>query len=139
MHYSYDLADRLTSLQYPDGTTSHYNYNATSLKQVSYKDQTVSYDYDSFGQLSSMHLSNGDTTHYRYDEMQRIASVESSLWSQNHLTYNSIGHLTSYTINGEQSRFHYDDYNQIAKEEGSFNHLYTHDSMNNRNHKVAHE
>lgn len=132
LKYSYDLDDRLLSLEYPDGTTAYYTHDPLHLTQISYKDQTTYYHYNAFGQLQSQTLANGDTIDYSYDVLQRLQSAIAKLFSQNDLTYDLIGNLTGYTLNGKRCSFDYDDYNQISKEEGIFSHRYAHDSLHNR-------
>lgn len=80
--FSYDSLDRLTQLQYPDGDTAGYSYNARNLPE------TISggpsgfiisgMSYKASGQLDTTTYGNGVGTSYQYDPRLRLRSLSTA-------------------------------------------------------------
>jgi YD repeat-containing protein len=77
--YSYDRADRVTALQYPDGSSVTRTYTSRNLlESISLDTQAIAtLAYDDGGRLTSSTLGNGltETRTYRNDEMLNSIST----------------------------------------------------------------
>ena len=96
--YTYDAADRVTSVTDPRGLVTSYNYDGLGLlwQQTSPDTGATTYSYDGNGRRSSMTRANGVQTAYSYDTLGRLANLSAGGQSQS-FTYdtcaNGIGRL----------------------------------------------
>ncbi len=74
--YTYDAADHLAKVAYPDGTFLAYSYDSAG-RRVQMQDQTgftVNYSYDALGRLSQLTDGGGASiVQYSYDSVGRLA------------------------------------------------------------------
>lgn len=96
--YTYDAADRVTSVTDPRGLITSYAYDGFGQlwQQTSPDTGSTTYSYDGNGRRSSMTRANGVQTAYSYDTVGRIAGLSAGGQSQS-FTYdtcaNGIGRL----------------------------------------------
>ena len=80
--FSYDSLDRLTHLQYPDGDTAGYGYNARNLPQTITGGPSgfiiSGMTYKASGQLDTTTYGNGVGTSYQYDPRLRLRSLNTA-------------------------------------------------------------
>lgn len=76
--YAYDAAGNVTSLTYPSGKTVVYSYDTLNrVKTVtSWLGQTAVYTYDPAGRLTNLINFNGTITTYGYDNANRLTSLK---------------------------------------------------------------
>jgi YD repeat-containing protein len=143
--YTYDSADRVTSIRNPSGTSLQYTYNANGQRAsmtdqagntVNYAyDQTgrlsqltnashaliVSYTYDASGKISRKNLGNGAYATYAYDAAGQLLhlvnySPSGAVSSRYDYTYDSNGRkLSMSTLNGQWT-YQYDAKGQVVAE-----------------------
>lgn len=142
INYAYDMLGRVTSLTLPDASQIAYFYDALNLKQIKrIKNQQCLYvhNYDAFD-LAGLNLKsiaiNQQENLFRYDLQKRPLSIESPCFKQTHLQYDRGGRLCHYhlqdAIGFVRIHFDFDDNDNLIKEEGDAQHVYTCDSLHNR-------
>ena len=96
--FSYDSADRLTKVSYPDGTFLAYTYNSAG-QRTQMQDQTgftVNYAYSSLGQLAKLTDGGGKLiVSYEYDLAGRIASENFGNGTSTQFTYDANDNVLS--------------------------------------------
>ena len=98
--FAYDAMDRLTTITYPDRTS------------------TTTFGYDSRGRRTSVTDQNGKTTTYAYDDADRLTSVTDASTPPNVTAYgyDTENNLTSITdANQNQTVFEYDQFGRVKK------------------------
>lgn len=96
---SYDNANRITLIEYPDGRSLAYAYDADG-KRVSMIDQNSEgtfYSYDVAGRLETISDDNGILTTYSYDSAGRLLSKVNGNGSSSEYSYDSLGRLDDVT------------------------------------------
>jgi len=141
--FTYDSADRLTLVTYPNGRFLHYTYD-TGGRRSELEDQTgfviryiydaagriaeltdgsgsrlVLYTYDATGRLSREDNGNGTFTVYAYDSAGQLVSVlnhlgDGTVSSQFNYTYDALGRRTSVTTLEGLTTFGYDAIGQLT-------------------------
>ncbi|MGP8235731.1 MAG: RHS repeat-associated core domain-containing protein [Limisphaerales bacterium] len=97
--YTYDGADRLTGVTYPNGHSLLFAYNAAGLR-TQMKDQsgfTLNYSYDGLSRLAAVSNANDLVVQYGYDDADRIARKTFGNGSSTIQTYAPSGLLQSIT------------------------------------------
>jgi RHS repeat-associated protein len=118
------------------------------------------YTYDEDGTLSSMTTATGQTLQMTYDDLQRLTSVASNLYTKNYsyknlsdrttnlvsqlqyaslptalafgYTYDALGNIATYTApDGEVITYTYDNLGQLLSAVGDQTYTYTYDSVGN--------
>jgi RHS repeat-associated protein len=104
--YSYDSADRVTGVAYPNGQYIHYAYNAGG-QRVSLTDSTgfaVQYAYDAAGRLLTVTSgSNTPVVTYTYDTAGNVLKKTRGNGTYTTITYDAASnplHLINYTSSG---------------------------------------
>jgi len=145
VQYDYDNGGNLISLTYPDGRAVAYTYDAANrMTSVNDGDGVTSYSYDpTTGLLSSQVLPNGVTTTYAYDADGRLTDVthrkvDNSLLMAFHYTMDANGMRTEMrketTSSTEITSYAYDDLLrliQVTYPDGRVV-TYTYDALGNR-------
>jgi len=148
--FTYDSADRVVAMTYPDGevVTSGYNpaglhYTLTSSLGEMYVSGAT---YDAAGQVTQMNLGNsGLVTNYDYDsQMHRLTAIrtwagQSSVLSLTY-AYDPVGNvksITDTTNSGQVQRFDYDPFDRLTRgyttggDHGIYDERYTYDQIGN--------
>jgi len=94
-HYTYDLSDRLTRVDHPDGTWLTYAYDANGNRtEVAGPNQNTAYSFDALNRLATVADDDGGITSYGYD---------------------GVGNRTSLTqANGVVTSYAYDNLNRLV-------------------------
>ena len=119
-NYTYDAADRLTSLTNPDGTSLTFTYNANG-QRTSMRDSTnfvTNYTYDAVGRLSTLTNGSGATiVSYTYDANGRLATKALGNGTSTSLAYDANGQPIS-VINYSPSHAVLSEYDYTYDAEG---------------------
>lgn len=121
VQYHYDSAGRRSQVVTQDGFTTNYEYDALGrLARVSNgANQTqATYGYDTIGRLTLKTLGNGTTTVYTYNAGSQLLSVvnrapDTSIQSKFEYTYDSVGRRTSMTTLEGTTTYGYDSIGQL--------------------------
>ena len=120
--YTYDPDGNVTSVTYPDDTTTAYSYNKderVATLSAGAVSATLAYNVD--GELTSVVLpsANGYTESIAYDPAGRVASVAdsdaASTLTTYAYTYDKDGNPTTIMANGETDTYTYDARNRLTK------------------------
>ncbi len=138
--YQHDGIGRITSYPLPDGGEVIIDYNAITATSITRCDQKkkhlYTHAYTKFnirGDVTEQQLiGNGGSVSFTFDEMYQLKGATHSKWKEEELTYDKIGNLLSYNLNGENHHFSYDSLYQLIEEN---NHSYTFDPFHNRRSK----
>ncbi len=136
--YTYDDADRLTSVSDPLDHTTGYEYdpvgNRTSVTDpndhttayaydpanhlagvTDAADETTCYEYDEVGNLVSRTDANDHTTTYAYDHANRLTGVTDPLDRSTAITYDGAGNPETRTdATGQTTTYTYDALNRVT-------------------------
>jgi len=112
--FTYDAADRVTSVTYPSGGSLQYTYNSSG-QRASMTDQAgnkVNYAYDQAGRLSQItNAANSLIVAYTYDATGRITRTDFGNHTYSTFAYDAAGHLlhrVNYAASGAvSSRYDY--------------------------------
>jgi RHS repeat-associated protein len=114
VHFTYDNGGRRTSMTDSSGTTT-WNYNAAN-QVVSITDpfnKTVAYEYDSIGNRSGLTYPDNSQVNYTYDAGNRLTSVGSPSSSVAY-QYDGANRLTNITRpNNVDTAYAYDNANRL--------------------------
>jgi len=124
--YTYDAADRVTSMEYPDDEVVTYTYNdGGGLESLSgYAPYVQNIDYNPLGQITTMAYGNGVTTQYTYHPLNlRLERVLVSGHSQGMplldlgYTYDPVGNVQTITddVLDVRQQFAYDDLDRLTR------------------------
>ena len=115
--FTYDSADRLTKVAYPNGEWLAYTYNAAG-QRVQTTTQTgyaVNYQYDALGRLSQLTDANANLiASYGYDAAGRLASQKNGNDTSTIYSYDADGRTTgiaNYAPDGSVQSFNDYTYN----------------------------
>ncbi|HXM70358.1 MAG TPA: peptidase C39, partial [Thermoanaerobaculia bacterium] len=117
--YSYDAGDRLTEIEYPDGTSDRYTYDKLDL--ASYQDRQLR------------------TWTYSHDADRRLTAITDPSGKQALFAYNGIGELTGLTDpNGNVTSWSYDIEGRLTGKQyaDSSTVSYTYENTTSRLHSV---
>ena len=75
--YTYDEADNLSAVLYPDGTKVSYEYdkNDNLTRVTGRRGEVTSYEYDALNRVTEMHRPNGISTYNTYNARDQIISL----------------------------------------------------------------
>lgn len=114
--YSYDSDGNRTAMTDATGTSSYTYNSADRLTTVTNgTGDTVSYSYNSDGNITGLTYPDGNTVTRTYDDAQRLAAVTD--WNSNTTTfgYDSDGNLTTESYpNGDTATTSYDNADQVT-------------------------
>lgn len=132
---SYDAADRVTSITYPDGEVVAYTYNNQGVLET-VGELMEDFDYDAFGRIVRKEFANGVITDLNYAQTHfRLQSIQTTGLQDLSYEYDPVGNVTAIAngIHGTTEVFTYDDLNRLetADEEGGYNRTYTYDAIGN--------
>ncbi|MGD9160440.1 MAG: FG-GAP-like repeat-containing protein [Desulfobacteraceae bacterium] len=116
---SYSPSGKIKTLSHGNGSSSTYTYDARteSLYEILTKNgsnatiQQRRYGYTSIGDINSINdLHNGKTYAYTYDNLSRLKTevINGSTTSMS-VSYDSLGNITSKTMNGNSFIYEYND------------------------------
>lgn len=123
--YTFDAANNLTQVTYPNGTLSQYGYDSLNqLVDLTHlgADQTViaSYQY-TLGPAGNRLgvVENDRSASYRYDDLYRVVQeivtdTVSGNWATTY-SYDPVGNLLTKTENGVSLGYSYDDNDRLAQ------------------------
>jgi RHS repeat-associated protein len=98
--YSWDQANRLTSVDDSESGTTTISYDGRDLStQVSSPDADLTYEFDAAGRRTSMRVGSGTPTTYAYDDAGRLAGLSRGGISAA-LSYDGAGRRTGATLPG---------------------------------------
>jgi YD repeat-containing protein len=123
-HWTYDSADRITSITYPTGEIVVYNYNNRGLlDNVSTIVENI--DYNELDKVIRKDFANSVSTDLEYNETtQRLSRIYTSGLQNFSYQYDNVGNVVSIEedIEGKIQNFCYDDLNRLirAEEHGGY-------------------
>lgn len=140
---SYDAANRLSAMTYPDGRTIKFTYNDQGLLE-SIPGFVDNIDYIASGQLASMHYANGVVHDYDYDirlRMNHLQSTNGSTTLQD-LIYTFDGNsnivaigdnrISKIPVNDQSQQYNYDALYRLINASGTYGQInYTYNSLGN--------
>lgn len=140
--FTFDDQGRRVSMLLPDSSAIKYDYDAANLSAIHrltpsgktyYTHQYTSYNLDGKATIAQLIHQLG-TLSYIYDMKQKCTKIDSPYWSQaiDHENNSIKGIATNDAVGQATTTYTYDDLDQVASEEGAFNHSYTYDSLQNR-------
>jgi RHS repeat-associated protein len=110
--YSYDNAGNLSSINYPDGTTTSYSRNAQGLPtaRTDQNGNTTIMRYDAYGNLSELEHPDGAKLSYTSDILGRVLAVTNETDDTTQYEYDALNQLTA-TIDplGNRTEHQYDE------------------------------
>jgi RHS repeat-associated protein len=113
-HYTYDSADRITRVTYPDGRFLEFEYDGAGrrIRMADHDGWSIRYLYDSAGRLTGLTNESGDPlVSYQYDTLGRLARKDLKNGTYSIYTYDALSQLTSLVNYGADgailSRFDY--------------------------------
>ncbi len=141
LRFAYDLQNRRTEIQLPDGSSIRYMYQGAHLKKVVRygSDGQFLYDhcydaYDLIGKLLKAHNPAGEIS-YSYEADGALRKMEASQWKEEILEKDLAGHLKVREIEDSIGKlaysYAYDDLYQLIEESGTVSHKYVNDSLYN--------
>ncbi len=94
--FTYDAADRMTSVAYPNGLSLQYTYDSGGrlTRMVDQSGYAVNYAYDAAGRLASVSDGSGQViTSYTYDAAGRLSRVDQANGTSTRYTYDAVGNV----------------------------------------------
>jgi RHS repeat-associated protein len=146
LSYNHDEQGRLKDLRLPDGSRTHYSYNAVSIAKIEryLANRKLLYDFeyraiDPAGHVLAARLpGNCGEIAYAWDLNGRPTDIVSNAY-RSHVPaegYDRVGGLVALHTLDPQGELHhhyaYDDLDQLICEEGAASHTYSYDSLRNR-------
>lgn len=141
--YSYDAADRLLTLTYPDGYVVTYAYDrAGNVASVTdNRGQTVAnkFTYSASGRLLGLTYGNGTHSSYTYDVLDRMTELQTERATNTAIqnlsyAYDADSNIASIedAVNGYNQQFAYDPMNRLISAIGKYGtESYTYDAVGN--------
>jgi RHS repeat-associated protein len=140
--YTYDKADNLLAITYPDGTKVTYTYdlNDNLTKVTDRHGDTTTYTYDAINRITEIHRPTGISTYNTYNARDQITNLINTCdecgWtvSSYAYTYDDRGFITDETAIESLAQYAYDDKHAGKHEDGSHDDLYPHGNKHNGKH-----
>lgn len=137
-NYTYDAANRLTTINYPDSTSAAYAYdslsrlttatNANGAVTLGYDSvgrvsnvtdvfgQAISYSYDANGNRTNLSINQSVSAAYQYDAVNRLTQLADSNNAAFTFNYDATNKLTSRNApNGITSTYQYDGLDELTR------------------------
>ncbi len=111
--YEYDLLGNKTKMISPEGKSLTYTYDKANRLTSIINGGTFTFGYDTKGQRSSLSYPNGDTARYGYDKQGRLTSLlrknsAGNVISSNSYTLDKIGNREKNTTQDLTNSYRYD-------------------------------
>ncbi len=143
--YTYDGADNLTAITYPDGTKVSYEYdlNDNLIKVTDREGLVTAYVYDAINRVTEIHRPNGISTYNTYNEADQITELSNICddcgWvvSRYAYTYDARGFIVEEKAVESLAGYAYDDKHSGRHEDGRHDELYPHGSKHRKHDKDA--
>ncbi len=159
-NWTYDLADRVTLLDSPQGDISYtYRDNGQRLQMTEVGSGNTDYGYDAFGRLEAITnrfsedtaiaydalgriqrktFENGQYELYGYDSRNRVTDIDlknssNAILQAQDYVFDDASRVTSYVKGAVTTTYGYDDANQLTSESRTgYSATYTYDDNGNR-------
>ena len=140
--YTYDEADNLSAITYPDGTKVLYEYdlNDNLIKVTDREGLETTYVYDAINRIVEIHRPNGISTYNTYNARNQIVELKNTCddceWvvSSYGYTYDDRGFIAAETAIESLAGYAYDDKHDGKHEDGRHDDLYPHGTRHNGKH-----
>ena len=142
--YTYDSADHLSTVTYPDGFQAIYTYddlgNVASVKDGGGNLVAGSFSYSASGRLSSLAYGNGTSSSYTYDVIDRMTSLATkqpgaTVIQNLAYSYDADSNISAISdgLNTDNQQFTYDSMNRLvsATGQGYGTEAYSYDALGN--------
>jgi RHS repeat-associated protein len=138
LNYQYNILGNKTKLTYPDGAVVNYTYdNANRLTSIiNGGGRTYSYQYDNLGRRTKLGYPNGATANYSYDTSGSLTSLihktsSGAIIDSFTYTLDKVGNRLTKTEPSLQHTYQYDTIYRLIKAPTT-NEQYTYDPVGNR-------
>ena len=143
--YTYDEANNLSAVTYPDGTQVSYEYdlNDNLIKVIDREGLETTYVYDALNRVTEIHRPNGVSTYNTYNANDQIIELVNKCddcdWiiSQYSYKYNDSGYISRETAIESLAGYAYDDKHNGKHEDGKHDDLYPHGNNHAKHQKDA--
>lgn len=143
--YTYDGADNLAAITYPDGTKVSYKYdlNDNLIKVTDREGLVTAYVYDAINRVTEIHRPNGISTYNTYNEADQITELSNICddcgWvvSRYAYTYDARGFIVEEKAVESLAGYAYDDKHDGKHEDGRHDDLYPHGNKHSKHDKDA--
>jgi len=140
--YTYDEADNLSAITYPDRTKVLYEYdlNDNLIKVTDREGLETTYVYDAINRIVEIHRPNGISTYNTYNARNQIVELKNTCddceWvvSSYSYTYDDRGFIAAETAIESLAGYAYDDKHDGKHEDGRHDDLYPHGTRHNGKH-----
>lgn len=140
--YTYDEADNLSAITYPDGTSVLYEYdlNDNLTKVTDREGNETTYVYDAINRITEIHRPNGISTYHTYNARNQITELINTCddceWvvSNYAYTYDDKGFIIAETAIESLAGYAYDDKHDGKHEDGKHDDLYPHGTAHSGKH-----
>ncbi len=117
IRYEYDLLDRTTRIDAPDGVRSFEYDSVGNLVRLIDRGQATDFDYDEIGRLLAVTDATGRRTEYRYDEIGRLVAQLDALGRETRQEYDSVGQRTALVWpSGRRKEYQYNELGQVSEQ-----------------------
>jgi YD repeat-containing protein len=129
--WTYDFADRITSIHYPTGENIIYKYNNQGLlDQLSNLMENI--DYNALGKITKKQYGNGISSQYAYDKLNlRLTNIYTPDLQNLIYQYDDVGNIVSIynTMDNQAQNFGYDNLDRLTRADeyagyGTLNYCY---------------
>ncbi len=132
---TYNQADQLKDLTYPDGEVMHYYYDSTSGQPNALGSFVTSASYYAGFRPASITMGYGTPTTYDYDALGRVTDIENLSRQDLHYEYDIAGNveqISDAAPAGGTVSFTYDDLDRLRTASGvAYSAVYEYDSIGN--------
>lgn len=143
--YTYDEADNLSAITYPDGTQVNYAYdlNDNLVKVTDREGMETTYVYDAINRITEIHRPNGISTYNTYNARNQIIDLinicDDCGWvvSSYSYTYDERGFIIGETAIESLAGYAYDEKHNGRHEDGRHDSLYPHGNKHAKHDKDA--
>ncbi|MEZ5902062.1 MAG: RHS repeat-associated core domain-containing protein [Alphaproteobacteria bacterium] len=120
---TYDSADRVSLIEYPNGRSLAYTYDAEGkrLSMVNQDNEGTFYTYNAAGQLATVSDDNGVLVTYGYDAAGRLISETNANGSYTEYGYDAAGHqdeITNYDSGSNVTSFYQYNFDAAGRKTG---------------------
>jgi len=115
--WTYDAADRITSVTYPTGEVVSYSYNNQGLLEK-LSDIVNNINYNALGKVIKLQYGNGISSNFAYDEnSQRLSRIHTPGLQDLSYQYDGVGNIISIDdkIDGKTQNFGYDSLDRLTR------------------------